>query len=72
MRMDSVPAEHLNFVVTVNDGTNTFDVTYTPMAYCANVVNRAITETRTEALKNLIKALVLYNQAADAYINQQV
>ena len=65
-----IPASKLDddCVVTVNDGTNSFDVTYTPMAYCANVVNRETTETRTESLKNLMKALVLYNRAADAYI----
>ena len=65
-----IPASKLDddCVVTVNDGTNSFDVTYTPMAYCANVINRETTETRTESLKNLIKALVLYNRAADAYI----
>ena len=66
-----IPASKLDddCVVTVNDGTNSFDVTYTPMAYCANVVNRETTETRTESLKNLMKALVVYNQAADAYIS---
>ena len=65
-----IPASKLDddCVVTVNDGTNSFDVTYTPMAYCANVINRETTETRTENLKNLMKALVVYNQAADAYI----
>ena len=65
-----IPASKLDddCVVTVNDGTNSFDVTYTPMAYCANVINRETTETRTESLKNLMKALVVYNQAADAYI----
>ena len=65
-----IPASKLDddCVVTVNDGTNSFDVTYTPMAYCANVVNRETTQTRTESLKNLMKALVVYNQAADAYI----
>ena len=45
-------------------------VTYTPMAYCTSVVTRPTTETRTESLKNLIKALVMYNQAADAYISE--
>ena len=66
-----IPASKLDddCVVTVNDGTNSFDVTYTPMAYCANVVNRETTETRTESLKNLMKALVVYNQAADAYMS---
>ena len=65
-----IPASKLDdeFVIDVSDDTNTYTVTYTPMAYCANVVNRETTETRTEDLKNLIKALVLYNRAADAYI----
>ena len=65
-----IPASKLDdeCVVTVNDDANLFNVTYTPMAYCANVVNRETTETRTESLKNLMKALVVYNQAADAYI----
>ena len=58
------------FVAGGIGGTNSFDVTYTPMAYCANVVHRETTETRTEDLKNLIKALVLYNRAADAYISE--
>ena len=65
-----IPASKLDdeFVIDVNDDTNSYTVTYTPMAYCANVVNRETTETRTEDLKNLMKALVLYNRAADAYI----
>ena len=65
-----IPASKLDdeFVIDVIDDTNMYTVTYTPMAYCANVVNRETTETRTEDLKNLMKALVLYNRAADAYI----
>lgn len=68
-----IPANRLDndCVVTVNDGTNSFNVTYTPMAYCANIINRETTETRTESLKNLIKALVMYNREADAYINNE-
>ncbi len=66
-----IPADKLDddceVRVTVDNNT-TFEVTYNPMAYCYNVINRETTETRTYALKNLIKAMVIYNQAADAYV----
>lgn len=67
-----IPASNLDdeFNIDIIDGSTAFQVTYSPMVYCANVVTRATTETRTEDLKNLIKALVLYNQAADAYISE--
>lgn len=67
-----IPASKLDdeFCIDVGDGSTNFIVTYTPMAYCTSVVHRETTETRTEDLKNLIKALVLYNRAADAYISE--
>ena len=67
-----IPASKLDdkFCIDVYDGSTNFQVIYSPMAYCTSVVTRATTETRTEDLKNLIKALVLYNQAADAYISE--
>ena len=67
-----IPASKLDdeFCIDVGDGSTNFVVTYTPMAYCTSVVTRPTTETRTESLKNLIKALVLYNRAADAYISE--
>ncbi len=67
-----IPASKLDdeFRIDVLDGSTNFVVTYTPMAYCTSVVTRPTTETRTESLKNLIKALVMYNQAADAYISE--
>ena len=67
-----IPASKLDdeFCIDVGDGSTYFIVTYTPMAYCTSVVHRETTETRTEDLKNLIKALVLYNRAADAYISE--
>ena len=66
-----IPASKLDdeFCIDVGDGSTYFIVTYTPMAYCTSVVHRETTETRTEDLKNLIKALVLYNRAADAYMS---
>ena len=67
-----IPASKLDdkFRIDVLEGSTNFVVTYTPMAYCTSVVHRETTETRTEDLKNLIKALVLYNRAADAYISE--
>ena len=67
-----IPASKLDdkFRIDVLEGSTNFVVTYTPMAYCTSVVTRPTTETRTESLKNLIKALVMYNQAADAYISE--
>ena len=67
-----IPASKLDdeFRIDVLGGSTNFVVTYTPMAYCTSVVHRETTETRTEDLKNLIKALVLYNRAADAYISE--
>ena len=67
-----IPASKLDdeFRIDVLEGSTNFVVTYTPMAYCTSVVTRPTTETRTESLKNLIKALVLYNRAADAYISE--
>ena len=67
-----IPASKLDdeFRIDVLGGSTNFAVTYTPMAYCTSVVTRPTTETRTESLKNLIKALVMYNQAADAYISE--
>lgn len=72
VELTDIPAHQLgsSCTVTVNDGTNEFNVEYTPMAYCYNVVSRATNQTRTDALKNLIKALYQYNQEASKYINR--
>lgn len=69
VELTDIPAGKLDddFIVTVNDGTNTFDVEYSPKAYCYNVVSREETAIRTPELKNLIKALWRYNSEANKY-----
>ena len=52
-----------SFTLTVN-GTGT--VVYSPMNYCYNVLNST---TTSSDLKNVIKALYLYSQAAQNYLN---
>ena len=53
--------------VTIHDGTNTADVTYNPMVYCASVLN---SNAFDQEMKNVASALYLYNQAANAYLEE--
>lgn len=55
-----------SYTVTVNDGTASANVTYTPMAYCYNVLSAA-PGTYSDTLLNTVRALYLYNQAANTY-----
>ena len=55
-----------SYIVVVNDGFETVEVTYNPMTYCYNVLN-AQAGTYQQDLVDLVKALYLYNQAANAY-----
>jgi hypothetical protein len=50
-----------NVTVTINDGTETYDVSYNPMAYCYNVLN---SDSTSEDLKDVAKAMYLYYLAA--------
>ena len=70
VNITNISAKNLddNYTVTVNDGTETADVTYSPMAYCYNVLNAA-EGTFDEKLQNTVRALYLYNQAANDYFN---
>lgn len=56
--------------VTVSDGTISYDITYNVMSYCYNVLSRDTTETRTDALKDVIRALWVYNQKANMYFDE--
>lgn len=52
--------------VTISDGTTTTaTVTYNPLSYCYTVL--AASENHTESLRDVVKALYLYNQTAKAY-----
>ena len=47
-----------------NGGDAEYSVSYSPMHYCYNVLSRGTSGVRTEALKNVVKALYKYHQAA--------
>jgi len=63
----NIAAQYLDdtYTVTVYDGTETADVTYGPMAYCYNVLKNSTNND----LKNVARALYLYNRAANDYFN---
>lgn len=52
--------------VVINDGTEEAEITYNPMTYCQSIQN-APEGTYTAEMQNLVRALYLYNQAANAY-----
>lgn len=52
--------------ITINDGEETANVTYNPMAYCKTVLNGDYDSN----LKNLVTTLYLYNQAANIYLEE--
>ncbi|MFR5876185.1 MAG: hypothetical protein ACLUFN_06820 [Eubacterium sp.] len=56
-----------DYVVTVSDDTESLDVNFSVMAYCYDVLNREITASRTQELKNTVAALYLYNVEANNY-----
>ena len=66
-----IAAQYLDNDVTVNvivAGDDTaYSVQYSPMNYCYNTLSRDTTTTRTEALKNVMRAFYLYNQEAKTY-----
>ena len=51
------------YTLTVSDGTNTLEATYSAMTYVYNILSR----DRAQELKDVMAALRLYNLAADAY-----
>ncbi len=66
-----IAAQYLDSDVTVNvalEGDDTaYSVKYSPMNYCYNVLARETSATRTEALKDVMRAFYLYNKEAKAY-----
>lgn len=59
-----------DFTVTLNDGVETVDITYSPLSYCASVKKNP-QGLHSETLVNVVTALYLYNQASDAYFGSQ-
>lgn len=58
------------FTVTVHDGIESADVSFSPMAYCASVKEN-VQGIHTETLQNLVSALHLYNRAANDYFSSE-
>lgn len=63
--VENIAAHNLNaeHTVVVTNGEETLKATYNVMTYCYNVLSRE----RDEKLQNLVRALYLYNAAADVY-----
>ena len=70
VNISSISAKDLDaaYTVTINDGAETADVTYTPMTYCYNVLKDS-SGTFGATTQDLVKALYLYNQAANTYFS---
>ena len=66
-RIRNIPANELkdSFTVTVTAGGVGGSVIYSPMNYCGSILN----DSDDAALVSVIKALVLYAQAADTYLS---
>ena len=58
-----------NVTITVNDGVSSADVTYNPMVYCTAVLNDT-TGAFSAEMKDLVRALYLYNQAENTYFKE--
>ena len=55
-----------DIVITINDGANTADIVFNPMAYCQGVYNNS----DDAQLVELVTALYVYNQAANNYFEE--
>ena len=69
-RIRGIPANELkdSVTLTVTAGEESGSVTYSPMNYCYNALNGG---TSNNNLKNVIKALCSYAQAAESYFNNK-
>lgn len=66
-----ISAKDLDEDVTVvlSDGETTTSIVYNPMSYCQSIQN-AVDGMYPETMKDLVRALYLYNQAANAYFGE--
>ena len=55
--------------VTIDDGTETADISFIPLSYCQSVWNDT-TGAFNDDIKNLVYALYEYNQAANVYFKE--
>ena len=55
--------------VTINDGANTANVSFNPMAYC-QVVQNDTTGSFGQDMKDVVASLYVYNQAANNYFKE--
>ncbi|MBQ8134913.1 MAG: hypothetical protein IJ192_10990 [Clostridia bacterium] len=69
----NIAAQNLDddFTVNISVGgdSNSYSVQYSPLTYCYNVLKRETNEVRTEALKDLVRALYIYNTKANEYFS---
>ena len=69
--VDGIAAQNIDEVYTITLYRGDYEIgsiSYSPINYCYNVLSRDITPTRTAELKNVVRALCLFNQEADAFI----
>ena len=69
-RIRGIPAAKLkdDFTLIVNNNEN-YHVTYSPMTYCYDILNDS-TGAYDEILRNTVKTLFKYSEAADDYFNK--
>ena len=69
----NIAAKYLDddVTVTINDGTDNAEISFSPMSYC-QLVEQDTTGSFSTEMKNLARALYLYNQAADDYFGDVV
>ena len=54
------------FTLTISDGTETAEVSYSPLSYCASIIENA-KGIHDRELQDVATAMYLYNQAANTY-----
>jgi hypothetical protein len=57
------------FTLVIHDGTESAEVSYAPLSYCASIIENA-KGIHDRELQDVAAAMYLYNQAANAYFPQ--
>ena len=58
--------------ISVDGATASYSAMYSPMNYCYSVLSKEKTATRTDELKNVMRAFWLYNAAAVSYFTKSL